>query len=81
VKLSRNNTLMLNLTAFSLVALLFLVGLFLYSGSILPGTQGASSGEAALMWSVTALAIGLPIITGVLWILRWTSKAHNSPDA
>jgi hypothetical protein len=66
----KNNVLMLNLTAFSLLFVLIEVGIFLYSGSMLPGTGGAGPTESFLMWSVSCLLIGLPVLTAVLWIFR-----------
>jgi hypothetical protein len=73
----RNSTLMLMLTALSLFCLLFLVLLFRYSGSLFPQTQGANSGEASLMWTVTAVIIGLPVLTGALWLIRLASDLHK----
>jgi hypothetical protein len=73
----RNNTLMLMLTALSLLCLLFLVLLFLYSGTLFPQTPGASSGEATLMWAVIAVMIGLPVLTGALWLIRLASGSRK----
>jgi hypothetical protein len=77
VKLYRNGTLMLNLMAFSLLCLLILTGGLAYHGSFFPETQGAGHGEAALMWLVTALLIGIPVGTAVMWVLRLPSGKHK----
>ena len=74
----RNNVLMLNLTAFSLFCAMTLVGLFLYSGTILPATQGAGQTERLLILLLWSLLIGLPLLTAVLWILRLTRKRNDS---
>jgi len=74
----RNNVLMLNLTAISSFCLLVLVGGYLHSGSILPATQGASQREAAWLWAISGLLMGLPLITGVLWVFRLVSSRRQS---
>ncbi len=74
----RNNVLMLNLTAASLVCLLFLLGLFIYkSGNLLPSTKGADAGEAAQMWIIWSVAVALPLMTGVLWVFRLTKRGGD----
>ena len=77
MKLYRNDTLRLNLTAFSLLCLLILVGGLAYHGSLAPETKGATSGEAALMWSLTVLLIGLPVITVIIWVRRLASGRRD----
>ncbi len=66
----RSNVLMLNLTAFSYFCLVILVGLYLYSGSVTPKTAGASSQVTTRIWISWSVVAGLPLITGVLWIMR-----------
>lgn len=73
-----NNVLMLILTAASLFCLLFLLGLFLYrSGSLLPSTKGADTGEAAEIWIIWSVAVAVPLITGVLWVFRLTKRGGD----
>ena len=66
----RNNALMLNLTAVSLFCLMVLTGLYLYSGSLLPATNGAGALERASIWLLWIALIGLPLLMGVLWAMR-----------
>lgn len=75
----RNNILMLNLTTFSVLCLLILVGACFYSGSLIPLTPGAGSRETSvwIMWSVI---VGLPSATAVLWLLRLRKDAKPKPD-
>jgi len=71
----RNNTLMLNLTAASLVCLVFLSGLFIYTGgNLLPSAKGADAGKAAEIWIIWSVAVATPLITGVLWVFRLTKS-------
>ena len=66
----RNNELMLGLTAISLFCLTVLLGLYLYSGSVLPSTQQTNGMSLFVKWSLWAIVAGTPIFTGVLWLLR-----------
>ena len=72
----RNNVLMLNLSALSLLCLLILVGAFFYTGgfdnggSFLPATQGADAQEATQIWVTWGVVVAVPLITGILWIFR-----------
>jgi hypothetical protein len=62
---------MLNLSAASLFCLVVLVGLFVYSGgTIMPATQGADAMEAAQTWMMWGVVVAVPVITGILWVLR-----------
>ena len=72
----KNITLMLMLTAVSLFCLLVLAGGYAYTGgTILPQTQNASPGEARELWFEWSFLILIPLLTAVLWILRfWTRR-------
>ena len=74
----RNNVLMLNLTAFSLMCLLVLVGGYFYSGgSLLPSTKGSDAGEAIQIWIMWGVVVTVPLVTAVLWVLRLTARSGS----
>jgi len=77
-RLHRNNTLMLNLTAVSLFCVLVLVVLYRYSGgAFLPATQGADTQEATEIWLMWGVVVAVPLITGVLWVLRLSKRSGD----
>lgn len=69
-RLHRNNTLMLNLTGFSLICVLMLLGIFAYGGGLFPGTEGAGPREIATIWVAWSIIVALPVTTAGLWLLR-----------
>ncbi len=74
----RNDALMLYLTAASLLCLVFLLGLFIYtSGDLFPSTKGADAGRAAEIWIIWSVAVAVPLITGVLWVFRLTKRGGD----
>ena len=56
------------LSALSVVCGLILWGTTVYSGSILPSTQGASPDERRSIWVLWSVIVAIPSIT-VLWLL------------
>jgi len=67
---------LLGLIALSVLCLLILAGLWRYSGSILPSIDGASNGETLVIWLIWAILTGVPVATGLFWLLiaRQTRK-------
>ena len=52
--------------------------MFIYkSGSLLPSTRGADTGEAAEMWIIWSAAVAVPLITSVLWVFRLTKRGGH----
>jgi hypothetical protein len=56
--------------AVSALCVLVLVGVFLYSGTFLPSTEGASSREAWLLWLEWTGIAAFPLLTGAWAILH-----------
>ena len=52
----------------SCFCVLVLVGLYAYSGSLLPSTEGASQSEALEIWLLWIAVAGVPV-TALLWWL------------
>ena len=56
------------LVALSMLCILVLILLFLYTGNVFPSTKGASSGEAAAIWGTWVLLVIFPLLTFyLLW--------------
>jgi hypothetical protein len=72
-----NSTLILSLTAVSLLCLMILVGLYFYSGgTILPATNGAGPSETLEIWVSWSVIVAVPMITAALWIIRlWQRRS------
>ena len=72
----KNNTVLVVLTAISLLCLLVLLGGYRYTGgTILPQTQNATPAEVQeLLFEWSSLVI-IPVVTSVLWAVRlWTRR-------
>ena len=65
-----DNTMMLILTAISVLCLVTLVGLYVYSGSVFPSTQQSGEIASLIMWASWVLMAGTPVVTGLLWLRR-----------
>jgi hypothetical protein len=68
---------MLNLTGLSFFCLLLLLGLFRYTGSLLPATTGADRSEAVLIWGIWGVMVAVPLVTCTLWVLRLTKLTNG----
>ena len=78
-RLYRNGAVIIALTAVSAFCLFVPVGVWLYAGSPLPQTQGATAAEARELWIEWSAIIAVPIVTTVLWIFRLTDRSANEP--
>lgn len=67
--MSRDDIILI-LATLSLLCALILLGLWRYSGSILPAVTGSSAVESASMWVVWGILVGLPIMTVALVLFR-----------
>jgi len=66
---------MIILTLVSLWCLLILVGGYFYTGStILPQTQNMTSDEALRLWIEWSIIFAIPVVTAVLWTLRFLNR-------
>jgi hypothetical protein len=58
------------MSVISALCLFVLVGLFFYSGSLLPATQGADQSDTTQIWIIWGLLVGFPLATSGLWIIK-----------
>lgn len=69
-----SETVMLGLSAATLFCLLVLLGLYAYSGTILPSVENAVGIEALVIWLCWTGLIALPLATALLWAGRISER-------
>jgi membrane protein DedA with SNARE-associated domain len=72
-----DNPLFLILFALSMLCLLFLLGLYAYSGSFVPWTKGLTAAEARWLWIEWSPIVVIPAVTLIWWLVSWLRR-HRS---
>jgi hypothetical protein len=60
---------LIGMIGLSSCCLVVLVGVWAYSGSMLPSTEGALSNEVVTIWLFWAALVAVPVLTLCLWVV------------
>ena len=77
IGLYRNGLVMWFLTALSALSLLVLLGLWVYAHRLIPMTEHAVTSEALTTWAMWGVVVAIPLITAVLWLLRFRASRRK----
>ena len=72
-----DDTSFLFLAAATMISAVFVCGLYLYSGSVLPSTQGASDSETRSLWIQWGLIVAMPVIPALWWLISRFTRSRN----